>query len=109
MTLKEQILGAADRKPLAVPVPEWNTTVYLTEMDGVERDRWDSRPNPKEDPHWTASLLVHCLSDAEGNRICSLADDIPALAKRNGAVLARPLPARDRPEQDRKEVSRTMP
>jgi len=39
MGLKADILAADDLPRVAVEVPEWNTTVWVREMTGSERDR----------------------------------------------------------------------
>src|SRR4051812_35036157 len=91
MSLKDLIIGAADRPTEKQPVPEWGTDVHVRVMSGEERDAWERvafDDGKLSEEHFRAKLLVRTLCDEAGQRI--FADgDAPALAQKSGVVLSR--------------------
>lgn len=79
-----------------VPVPEWNCSVRVRGMTGVERDAWEAtlakeRADGKREinhENLRARLLVRCIVRKDGRRVYtdSQTED---LGNRSGAVLAR--------------------
>lgn len=88
MDLREQILGANDRRCVPVECPEWGCTVYVYNMTAGDRMRVD-RAFAKGDTDSLNSFMVYlCACDESGTRIFS-EKDIPALQNKNGAVVER--------------------
>lgn len=90
---KEQILGAKDREPVVVSVPEWGGDVRLTAMSAAERDAFETSmmgkgDNVKKLANFRARFVARCIVDDDGNRLFADAD-IVELGKRSGAVLGR--------------------
>lgn len=79
MNLAEAILAAPDRaKCVPVEMPEWNLTVYVTELSADERDEletiWLKHRGEREDNiGFRAFTVAFCLCDADGKRL--FADD----------------------------------
>lgn len=95
MLTREQILAAVDQKIEEVHVPEWDGTVFIRNMTGKARDRFDRsrfKLVGKEveliHENTRAALLAATLCDHEGKLIFSEAD-VAALGEKNGAVLDR--------------------
>src|SRR4051812_3473909 len=90
MSLKDLIIGAADRPTELVPVPEWGTDVYVRVMSGEERDAWErgAFDDGKGSGGVRAKLLVRALCDEAGQRVFA-DDDAPALSQKSGVVLSR--------------------
>jgi hypothetical protein len=92
MTIKDKIFDAADRDRTVVNVKEWDTTVYVAPMSGLQRSRWadkafDDDGKIKQDIA-RGMLLVHCLEDETGNPIFT-PEDAERIEQKNGEVLAR--------------------
>jgi hypothetical protein len=92
---REQILAAIDMKIEAVEVPEWGGIVYVRNLTGKARDKFEStryRMKGKEveiiHDNTRAGLLSATLCDKDGVLQFSQAD-IDALGDKNGAVLDR--------------------
>ena len=92
---REQILAAIDQKIEAVEVPEWGGLVYVRNMTGKARDKFERsryRMHGKEveiiHENTRASLLASSLCDANGTLIFQEAD-VEALGEKNGAILDR--------------------
>ena len=92
---REQILAAIDQKIEAVAVPEWNGTVYVRNLTGKARDRFERsrfKLVGKEveviHENTRASLLAASLCNEQGLLLFTEAD-IEALGEKNGAVLDR--------------------
>jgi len=87
---RDEILGAADLPTEDVPVPEWEATVRIGTMTGLQRDAWrdaNTLPNGKADIHnYRAKLLVRVIVDAAGERVFA-DDDAEALGAKNANVL----------------------
>jgi hypothetical protein len=93
MSLKEEILGLADRKVEEVDVPEWGRKVRIMEMTAADRDDWETRilaarQAGQSRRHVRAELVAMCLVDEVGARVFA-DDDIPALSQKSAAVLDR--------------------
>lgn len=71
MSLRDRILNAKDRRVEAVFVPEWNVTVYLTEMTVGERSKmWEYVDTIKSsDPMLAPVMLMFTMCDENGERI----------------------------------------
>ncbi len=109
------ILSKHDFTIEAVPCPEWGGTVFVRNMTGEERDRWEyeqvdydepvqildpSDPegkrvigNPKRlNKEWLlqfrARMVSLCACDEQGNRIFT-DEDVPAIQKKNTKPLIR--------------------
>ena len=96
---REQILAAIDLKIEAVDVPEWGGVVYVRNLTGRGRDRFDrSRyrvvgKGTQRDVEilyedTRASLLAASICDQAGTLLFR-EQDIDALTEKNGAVLDR--------------------
>lgn len=89
--LRERILGLRDCPPEPVEVPEWNVTVYMRHLNGVERDQFRAllAENASVGVSFSeAALLALTVVDEAGERVFAEAD-IEALRVRNAAVLDR--------------------
>lgn len=89
---KAAILGAPDIRTEDVHVPEWGGAVRLKTMTGTERNAWgaslagpDGAPNMRL---YLAALIVACAVGEDGAPLFTR-DDIPVLADKSGAALAR--------------------
>jgi hypothetical protein len=88
MSLADDILAFDDRKIEAVVVPEWNTTVYLRVMDGIEREQFEDGEDDRKGNKLRAALLVRTICDADGKRV--FADSqVDALARKSSTALRR--------------------
>jgi hypothetical protein len=92
---REQILAAIDQKIEYVEVPEWDGGVYVRNMTGKTRDKFErSRCKivGKEieivHENTRASLLSATLCDKDGMLLFT-PEDIEALGEKNGAALDR--------------------
>lgn len=90
---KADILGADDRKPVEVEVPEWGGTVLVALMSGEARDcfefeSYQSRQRGEPAVNLRARIAARCMVDADGNRLFG-ESDIDALGKKSGAALDR--------------------
>lgn len=92
---REQILAAVDQKIEAVDVPEWNGTVYVRNLTGKARDKFDAtryKLHGKQveiiHDNTRAALLAASICDKAGKLLFTEAD-IEALGEKNGAVLDR--------------------
>jgi hypothetical protein len=94
---RSAILGADDQVIERVPVPEWGGFVYLRNLTGAERDRYEAdslRYNKKGAPaganleNARARLLVLAICDEAGTAILSPAD-LEALSKKNAKPIDR--------------------
>lgn len=90
---RDQILGAVDLKIEAVEVPQWGGTIYVRNLSGKARDKFEaSRYRMKGDKvelihdNTRAMLLSMCLCDESGTLLFSAAD-VEALGEKNAAVL----------------------
>jgi len=84
MSLREKILTAEDRSPLAVDVPEWGVTVYVRPLSLAQRVAIAGAGKDVTDAHF----VVQGLYDADGERVFT-PDDVAALQEKHGAVLSR--------------------
>lgn len=57
-----------------VPVPEWNDTVCVRVMTGVERDRFEVRLNETKRTNYRASLVAFTACDEKGVRLFTESD-----------------------------------
>jgi len=94
---REDILGANDREVQWVDVPEWGGRVYFRQLNGIERERWESDV-PTKDPKTgesdrepgfvRARLLVFACCDEAGNQLFTT-EDVMALAQKSASGLER--------------------
>lgn len=101
---RDAVLNATDLRRELVPVPEWGGEVYVRELTGLERDRWeteqakigrtlDEAPTYKADARLPqrnirASLVALACCDETGKAIFR-PEDAAELGKRSAAVLDR--------------------
>jgi hypothetical protein len=85
MTLRDQILSAADRPTRAVEVPEWGCTVHVRTMSAADRERIETGGDKDR---WRERLLAACLTDDQGAPIFTPAD-AAALSEKSGPVIVR--------------------
>lgn len=78
---RDEILRADDRKVVEIAVPEWNGSVHLRPMSGLERDEFDkilaarSRKDGSVDISTLRAVLVALTAcDASGRLLFSLKD-----------------------------------
>ncbi len=93
---REQILAASDLRIEEVDVPEWGGSVFVRNLNGRARDRFESS-RYKIDANGTvevihenprATLLALSLCNELGELLFSIAD-VQAIGEKNGAVLDR--------------------
>jgi hypothetical protein len=92
MGLREQILAARDIKTETLFMPEWDVSVTLRSLNGLEREAlntlvYEARQKGRSIPIF-AAVAAFSIVDEEGRRVFS-DDDIPALAQRTSASLER--------------------
>lgn len=93
MLTAEQILKATDfGEPKKVNVPEWGGEVFVKQMNGVERDRWEliaskAVENPGK-ANIRATLCVMTLCTEKGKRLFS-DGQIAALGQKSAIALDR--------------------
>ncbi len=94
---REQILAAVDLKIEAVEVPEWDSTVYVRNLTGRARDKFEASRYRLKDKskevevihdNTRAQLLALTLCDEDGKLLFTDAD-VAALGEKNAAVLDR--------------------
>lgn len=91
MLNKKEILEVQDIKKVEVAVPEWGGSVFIKEMNGVERESWEQSlyPGGKKDlRRIREKLLVRTIVDDTGERIFG-DKDIESLGQKSGIVLNR--------------------
>ena len=95
MLSKTDILAAKDIKIEEISVPEWGGSVFVKEMTGAERDKYESSILEIKGGNQTvnlqnarAKLAAFTICDENGNRIFSEAD-ISALASKSATALQR--------------------
>jgi hypothetical protein len=91
MDLREQILGANDRRCVPVECPEWGCTVYVYNMTAKEKNQllistMRNKGVVGTDHH--ARIVYMCACDETGTRIFQ-EKDIPLIQDRNGEVVER--------------------
>lgn len=91
MLSRESILARTALKTVRVEVPEWGGHVFVKELSGHERDRWEllsyqAAKGTVQDV--SARLLVFAICDAEGKTLFT-EDDVPSLSALSGAALNR--------------------
>ena len=106
---RDQILAAIDVKIEPVECPEWGGTIYVRNMTGKAREKFERsryRMHGKDievvHENTRASLLVASVCDKDGNLVFTEAD-IDALNEKNGAVLDRLFDVAQRLSAMRKE------
>lgn len=89
-TLTKELFAAFTDTPTAVEVPEWNATVYLKPMSGLDRLTWLKGIAEHEDDGQLNMhhLLVRCLCDEHGNRLLS-DEDVAIVGSKSATVLQR--------------------
>jgi hypothetical protein len=86
---REAILGAQDLKRQTVTVKEWGGEVILTELTADRRLEFEKMlPADGEDEKIWQLLVTFCAVDEAGDPLFSL-EDVQALGKKNGKVVAR--------------------
>jgi hypothetical protein len=86
--LRDKIAAAQaspDRKPLAVEVPEWDTTVYLRKLTVEDQIEMSEGVEAKDMP---VQVLLHCLVDENGEPELT-AEDAALLAKEEFPTILR--------------------
>ena len=93
MSLRDAILNCEDLPLEAVEVSEWNTTVYVRNMTGTERDAYETSLLAKQDmtneerlKDMRAALVVLCTVDEDGVRIFS-DNDVEAVGAKSANAL----------------------
>lgn len=94
MSLKDMILSAEDLPKLKIKVPEWNCSVFVRSMNGLERSEYEERmreisKKKTADYRIIATYLFYVLVDENGERIFDDPEDIELLVKKNSTVLLR--------------------
>lgn len=93
---RDQILAATDMRIEEVDVPEWGGSVFVRNLNGRARDKFESsRYKVSQDgkvelihDNTRATLLALSLCDEVGTLLFSIAD-VQALGEKNGATLDR--------------------
>ena len=93
MSLRDTILHANDRKPVAVEVPEWDCTVYLRVMSAKEQTglvaKYRSQDQDASADGMLAELVATSLVDENGNRLFTTDADLEILASKSTLVIQR--------------------
>lgn len=89
---RDAILAKPELPRVAVDVPEWGGTVFVREMTGVERDRFEAAHAKAPNDNFRARIAVATLCDDSGKRLFSEAD-VAALGEASSAALSRVLDA----------------
>jgi len=94
-SLRDSILEADDLALVPVKVDEWNVTLYVRELRGVERDAFERSMFEVKGNDLTENLnniraryLVLCVVDKAGERVFK-DDDAEALGNKSGKALDR--------------------
>jgi hypothetical protein len=92
---KDDILKAADMRYEDVEVPEWDGTVRVKGLNGLERDQYEhslyefkGKDVMTKTDNARARLVSYACVDDEGNRLFS-ETDVAALGKKSGKALTR--------------------
>jgi hypothetical protein len=91
---REAILGAQDRPPKRVWVPEWGGHVWIRTLSGIESERYNywitenRKPGGPLPSGWMARICQMGLVDEHGNQLFTEAD-IDALMTRSSSVILR--------------------
>lgn len=92
MNLRDKILGSEDRTTVPVPIPEWDCTVYVTTMSGIERDAFEVAAQGSDGKtareNIRAKLAVFTTVDEKGKRVFG-DGDAELLGDKNAAALDR--------------------
>lgn len=95
MLTREQILECNDVKIEEVNIPEWGDSVYVRSLTGEGLDNYQKsivRINGKyqttDMTNVRAKLVVQTVCDKDGNLLFTK-EDIPLVAKKNGAALEK--------------------
>lgn len=88
------VAQADDLHTEPVSCPEWGVTINVRSMDGNGRSAFmqrlaDARENGEAVASIETDLLVACCFDPEDDSQCFVADDIPMLLTKSGAVIGR--------------------
>lgn len=95
MNIRDQILKASDLKKVKVDVPEWNVTVWISEMSASSAEAYSLRLVGKKKgggldmKNFMSSLLVACLVDEDGNQIFTDPGDVERLSEKKSSVVQR--------------------
>ena len=92
---RDEILKLQDRKTEEVFVPEWGCSVLVKEMSAADRDQLDALMVKREGDkivgdvtNQRAKIVVMTAVNEKGERLFS-ADDVAALAEKNGKAINR--------------------
>lgn len=81
-TTKDDILKADDVVMEAIEVPAWDCIVYIREMGGTARERWETRASESNDTIGAIGrLLIEVICDQEG-RLLFGEDDVNAIGEK---------------------------
>lgn len=91
---RSAINAAADLETRKVDVPEWGGYVFISMLDGINRDAWENsiitvgeNGSAKQNlDNIRAKLLTRAIVDEDGNRLFT---DPGELGRKSGAVLGR--------------------
>ncbi|XBQ15800.1 MAG: hypothetical protein ABL308_12685 [Oceanicaulis sp.] len=83
-----EILAAEDLKTEDVDVPEWGGAIRLREWSGVDMLAYETEAEQADGSRALAVAISMSAIDEAGSRLFT-ADDVEALAKKNGKVLIR--------------------
>ncbi len=86
------ILAIDDRQLVALPIPEWKTTVYVRPMSGTERDSFEGemigRAGPARMANLRGRMAVRVVCNEKGERLFT-DDQAEALGAKSAAALDR--------------------
>ena len=90
----DDIFAIDDRPVHKIDVPEWGGFVFLRELSGAERDKFERAmakslsAKDSDDVNFRAALTAMSLCDEAGNRVMGLSD-AARLGEKSGSVLNR--------------------
>jgi len=88
---KEQILQADDLRREQVVVPDWDGSVFVQTMTGIDRDAFElslTKDGKASIENMRAKLCARTIVDENGNRLFT-EDDVEALGKKSATALDR--------------------
>lgn len=94
--ISQIVADAKDIETEEVPIPQWGVTIEVRGMDGTNRSLYLNRffkakeeGNEEDLASIETDMLVFCCYDPEDGSQAFVAEDIPMLLTKSGAVIGR--------------------
>ena len=92
---REDILNCIDARFQDVEVPEWDGTVRVRSLTGLQRSKLLEISEKIKTEEWIERVVAACICDENGNPIFTQ-EDVQKLAEKNSAALNRVFEVADR-------------